>query len=137
MARKKPMLTIPVLDVQKQLDDDYRDQIEMLNLKIMDQDDANQFLKDRITRLEERDKDSQTRIESYQAAVVERSYSVARVTSMESDVRKLTADLKTEISNLATPGWLGYGGTVTTANGTNSITVTPPTGNLFFRLSSP
>ena len=46
MARKKPMLTIPVLDVQKQLDDDYRDQIEMLNLKIMDQDDANQFLKD-------------------------------------------------------------------------------------------
>ena len=40
-------------------------------------------------------------------------------------------------SNLATPGWLGYGGTVTTANGTNSITVTPPTGNLFFRLSSP
>lgn len=99
MARKKPMLTIPVLDVQKQLDDDYRDQIEMLNLKIMDQDDANQFLKDRITRLEERDKDSQTRIESYQAAVVERSYAVARVTSLESDVRKLTADLKTEISN--------------------------------------
>ena len=26
---------------------------------------------------------------------------------------------------------------ITTANGTNSITVTPPTGNLFFRLSSP
>ena len=99
MARKKPMLTIPVLDVQKQLDDDYRDQIEMLNLKIMDQDDANQFLKDRITRLEERDKDSQTRIESYQAAVVERSYAVARVTSLESDVRKLNADLKTETSN--------------------------------------
>ncbi len=40
-------------------------------------------------------------------------------------------------SNLATPGWLGYGGTITTANGTNSVTITPPTGNLFFRLSKP
>jgi hypothetical protein len=41
-------------------------------------------------------------------------------------------------SNLTTPGgWVGYGGTITTANGTNSITITPPTGNLFFRLSSP
>jgi len=41
-------------------------------------------------------------------------------------------------SNLTTPGgWVGYGGTITTANGTNSITITPPTGNLFFRLSNP
>jgi len=40
-------------------------------------------------------------------------------------------------SNLTTPGWSGYGGTITTANGTNSVTFTPPKGNLFFRLSSP
>ncbi len=42
-------------------------------------------------------------------------------------------------SNLTTPGgsWVGYGGTITTANGTNSVTFTPPRGNLFFRLSSP
>ena len=31
-------------------------------------------------------------------------------------------------------GWNPYGGTVNTANGTNSITISPPTGNLFFRL---
>jgi len=37
-------------------------------------------------------------------------------------------------NNLNTSNWLGYGGTVNTANGTNSVTVTPPTGNLFFRL---
>jgi len=39
--------------------------------------------------------------------------------------------------NLSISSWTGYGGTVTTVNGTNSVTVTPPMGNLFFRLSSP
>ncbi len=33
--------------------------------------------------------------------------------------------------------WTPSGYSITTANGTNSITVTPPTGNLFFRLSNP
>jgi hypothetical protein len=37
--------------------------------------------------------------------------------------------------NLAnTGGWMTSGYTITTLNGTNSITVNPPTGNLFFRL---
>src|ERR1039458_10319279 len=41
-------------------------------------------------------------------------------------------------SNLvATAGWTTSGYTITTSNGTNSITITPPTGNLFFRLSNP
>ena len=31
-------------------------------------------------------------------------------------------------------GWATSGYTITTANGTNSVTITPPTGNLFFRL---
>ena len=39
--------------------------------------------------------------------------------------------------NLSTPGWGAYGGTVTTANGTNNATITPPTGKLFFRLANP
>ena len=34
-------------------------------------------------------------------------------------------------------GWTTSGYTVTTNNGTNTITITPPTGNLFFRLSNP
>jgi hypothetical protein len=38
-------------------------------------------------------------------------------------------------SNLAaTASWTTNSYTITTANGTNSITITPPTGNLFFRL---
>ncbi len=37
-------------------------------------------------------------------------------------------------SNLATGSWATSGYAITTANGTNSITITPPTGNLFFRL---
>ncbi len=43
-------------------------------------------------------------------------------------------------SNLAkTNNWSNYTGTVVT-NGvgtTNSVTITPPTGNLFFRLANP
>jgi ribosomal protein S11 len=38
--------------------------------------------------------------------------------------------------NLTTSNWADYGGTVATANGTNSITISSPTGNLFFRLSN-
>jgi len=41
-------------------------------------------------------------------------------------------------ANLAATGsWVASGYTISTANGTNSITITPPTGNLFFRLSNP
>ena len=37
--------------------------------------------------------------------------------------------------NLAnTAGWATSGFSISTANGTNSITITAPTGNLFFRL---
>jgi hypothetical protein len=40
--------------------------------------------------------------------------------------------------NLASSaGWAASGYTVTTANGTNSVTITPPQGNVFFRLSNP
>ena len=41
-------------------------------------------------------------------------------------------------NNPAAPAnWTPSGYGITTANGTNSITITPPTGNLFFRLSKP
>jgi hypothetical protein len=37
--------------------------------------------------------------------------------------------------NIAIPaGWMPSGYTITTASGTNSITISPPVGNLFFRL---
>jgi hypothetical protein len=40
-------------------------------------------------------------------------------------------------ATLAVPtGWAASGYTITTANGTNSITITLPTGNLFFRLAN-
>jgi hypothetical protein len=39
--------------------------------------------------------------------------------------------------NLATTNWASYGGTVTTTNGISSVTITPLTGNLFFRLHQP
>ncbi len=40
-------------------------------------------------------------------------------------------------ANLATTNWTTGSYAITPANGTNSITITPPTGNLFFRLAHP
>ena len=40
-------------------------------------------------------------------------------------------------SNLVGGNWTTSGYTITTSNGTNSITITTPIGNLFFRLSDP
>jgi len=40
-------------------------------------------------------------------------------------------------TSLATTNWTASGYSVTTLNGTNSITITPPNGNLFFRLVNP
>jgi len=40
-------------------------------------------------------------------------------------------------SSVAGGSWITSGYTITTSNGTNSITITPPTGNLFFRLKQP
>ena len=42
-----------------------------------------------------------------------------------------------QCSDLTAGTWCTSGCTVTTCNGTNSITVTPATGNLFFRLTQP
>jgi streptogramin lyase len=36
--------------------------------------------------------------------------------------------------NLATTNWVNYGGPVSIGTGTNSVTISPPVGNLFFRL---
>ena len=40
-------------------------------------------------------------------------------------------------ANLTTTNWVTSGYVITPANGTNSITITPPVGNLFFRLKQP
>jgi hypothetical protein len=41
-------------------------------------------------------------------------------------------------NNLALPaGWAASGYSISTSNGTNTITITSPAGNLFFRLANP
>jgi hypothetical protein len=40
-------------------------------------------------------------------------------------------------SSLTNGSWTTNSSSVSTANGTNSVTITPPNGNLFFRLSDP
>jgi hypothetical protein len=46
----------------------------------------------------------------------------------------VSCTLETNNNLAAAPGWTAYGGAVNTAGGTNSVTITPPAGNLFFRL---
>jgi uncharacterized repeat protein (TIGR03803 family) len=48
------------------------------------------------------------------------------------DTSSFTLQQNTDLAN--TNGWATSGDSITTANGTNSITITPVTGNLFFRL---
>ena len=38
--------------------------------------------------------------------------------------------------DLTTTNWSNYGGAITTSNGTNSVTITPALGNLFFRMGN-
>jgi hypothetical protein len=45
--------------------------------------------------------------------------------------------VQTNNSLVAGSGWNAYGGTVNTANGTNSITLSRTAGTLFFRLKTP
>jgi len=40
-------------------------------------------------------------------------------------------------ADLSTTNWTANSNSITTANGANSITITPPVGNLFFQLASP
>ena len=51
------------------------------------------------------------------------------------DTGSYTLQQNGNLANVA--GWTASGYSITTANGTNSITIAPPTGNLFFRLSNP
>jgi hypothetical protein len=46
----------------------------------------------------------------------------------------VSCTLQSNNSLANTSGWSPYGGTVNTVNGTNSVTINPSTGNLFFRL---
>ena len=39
--------------------------------------------------------------------------------------------------DLTTTNWANYTGSISTSNGTNSVTITPPTGSMFFRLELP
>ncbi|HEX3720909.1 MAG TPA: hypothetical protein VH595_23400 [Verrucomicrobiae bacterium] len=48
-----------------------------------------------------------------------------------------TYNLQQSVNLSNTNAWTLNGGTVTTAGGSNSVTITPPTGNVFFRLQNP
>jgi hypothetical protein len=44
------------------------------------------------------------------------------------------SDALQQNSNLAATNWMTSGYAIVSSNGTNSLTLTPPVGNLFFRL---
>lgn len=95
----KAMTTIPVLDVQKKLDENYQDQIENLHLELLERDDAIQREKEQNTHLRQNITGLQANIAFHTTLMNDRNVAVARCTSMESQVKQLEADLKTEIGN--------------------------------------
>ncbi len=48
-----------------------------------------------------------------------------------------TGSYTLQTNSSVTGAWVNYGGTINMSGGTNSVTITPPTGDLFFRLSNP
>ena len=92
-------MTIPVLDVQKQLDDDYRDQIEQYSCKLADQEDALKFERAQNARLRQSINGLQANMAGHTTMMNDRNAAVARCTSMESEVKVLNAALKTETGN--------------------------------------
>jgi len=62
-----------------------------------------------------------------------RSASRAQSATVDPD-RKLLLDINQTNNSLTTTNWTAYGGTISSSGGTNSVSVTPAVGNLFFRL---
>lgn len=99
LTKKANPMNIPVFDVQKQMDENLQDQIETLHLQILDLEDALQIARDHADRLERRNGELQLRLSTNAVLMNERNAAVARCTSLESDVKRLNADLKTEVGN--------------------------------------
>lgn len=99
LRKKVKPMTIPVLDVQKQLNEDFQDKIENLNLQILDLADALQISRDREARLRQSINGLQANMAGHTTLMNDRNAAVARCTSMETQVKKLEADLKTEVGN--------------------------------------
>lgn len=59
------------------------------------------------------------------------------VNKLKTDTLPKSGTLQQNANVAAPSGWTTSGYTISTSNGTNSITITPPTGNLFFSLSNP
>jgi hypothetical protein len=98
MSRKKPM-NIPVLDVQKQSDENYQEQIENMHLQLLEQEDATRLSRELADRWEKRNEELHARVKDYQSVINERNTSMARATTLESDVKRLESDLRTEVGN--------------------------------------
>lgn len=99
LTKKDKPMTIPVLDVQQRLDDDYRDQIEALNLKLLDKDDEIRGERDQNIRLRQSINGLQANMAGHTTMMNDRNAAVARCTSMESEVKVLKEELKVQIGN--------------------------------------
>ena len=99
LTKKEQPMTITVLDVPKELTEGYQNQIENLSLEIFDLHDAIKLEKAQNDRLRQSINGLQANMAGHTTLMNDRNAAVARCTAMESDVRKLQADLKTETGN--------------------------------------
>jgi chromosome segregation ATPase len=96
---KKVLTRIPVLDVQRKLEDDLRDQIEMLNLKLKDSEEANQVLTDIRANQDLRNAELSAKLEQEQAYRLKQSDNAYELSQAEHRIIKLEKDLTVEVGN--------------------------------------
>jgi chromosome segregation ATPase len=97
--RLSKVKTIPVVDVQQRLDESYQDQIEILHLRVLDTEEALKREQDQNACLRKSIDGLQANMAGHSTMMNDRNAAVARCTSMESQVKKLEENLKTEVGN--------------------------------------
>lgn len=90
---------IPITDVQQQLDDNFRDQIELLNLKLEDAEETNHVLNDINASLTLRNAELQSKLEQEQQYRLKQSDNAYELNQALHKITKLEKDLTLEIGN--------------------------------------
>jgi hypothetical protein len=99
LSKGRTMTTTPASNVQRKLDDDLRDQIELLNLKMEDADDAIEALGTLNANLNLRNAELQAKLEQEQQYRLKQSDNSFKLNQAEARIVKLEKDILLEMGN--------------------------------------
>lgn len=99
MKKLKPNFNIPVVDVQHKVEDDLRDQIELLNLKLHDADESLEAMGDLNANLNLRNAELSAKLEQEQQYRLKQSDNAFELNKAEQRIVDLEKKLLTEMGN--------------------------------------